>query len=198
MFQVDAVLIASEVVLRPSPTEIYNIILQNERNLLEQLKLFPRWMNGSCLECKPQTKTENDTFVNFTFFEDLMSIQVSQLEFSLFRKEDLRVDPLQIVNDTILTIQRTAHKLALEAWNYLQRWKKYSTLWSFDKNLAAEKYAATQPTLHQYDEKFSFYSNILEELMEMKSTYGLYSIRFVIIRGSLGCRSTYLVLIIVS
>lgn len=77
MFQVDAVLIASEVVLRPSPAEIYNIILQNGRNLLEQMKLYPRWMNGTCLECKPLRKTENDAFLNFTFFEDLMSIQAS-------------------------------------------------------------------------------------------------------------------------
>lgn len=84
-----------------------------------------------------------------------------------------------MVNDAIITIQRTAHKLAFEAWQYLQRWRKYSTLWSFDKNLAAEKYAATQPTLHQYDEKFSFYSNILDEVMEMNSSYNLYSIRFV-------------------
>lgn len=89
----------------------------------------------------------------------------------------IRVNPYQIVNDTIMMVQRTAHKLALEAWNYLQRWRKYSNLWSFDKNLAAEKYAATDPTLHQYDEKFSFYSNILDELVEMESTYNLYCIR---------------------
>lgn len=92
MFQVDAVLIASEVVLRPSPSEIYNIILQNGRNLLEQVKLFPRWMSGTCLECKPQRKAENDTFVNFTFFEDLMSIQVSS--FDSLGKEELKIDPL--------------------------------------------------------------------------------------------------------
>ncbi|PBC34043.1 Dynein heavy chain 10, axonemal [Apis cerana cerana] len=91
----------------------------NGRNLLEQVKLFPRWMSGTCLECKPQRKAENDTFVNFTFFEDLMSIQM--------------------VNDAIITIQRTAHKLAFEAWQYLQ-------------------------------------SNILDEVMEMNSSYNLYSI----------------------
>ncbi|KAK1133358.1 hypothetical protein K0M31_011173 [Melipona bicolor] len=157
IFQVDGILIASEAVLRPSPGEIYNIILQNVRNLLEKLKTFPRWMNGTCLECKPQRKNDYETFATVTFFEDVMSIQV--------------------VNDNILMVQRSAHKIALDAWNYLYRWKKYSNLWSFDKNLAAEKYAATEPTLHQYDDKFCFYDNILQEINEMEIHYDLYCVR---------------------
>ncbi|KAF3425259.1 hypothetical protein E2986_13407 [Frieseomelitta varia] len=157
IFQVDGILIASEAVLRPSPGEIYNIILQNVRNLLEKLKTFPRWMNGTCLECKPQRKNDYETFATVTFFEDVMSIQV--------------------VNDNILMVQRSAHKIALDAWNYLYRWKKYSNLWSFDKNLTGEKYAATEPTLHQYDEKFCFYDNILQEINEMALHYDVYSVR---------------------
>lgn len=77
MFQVDAILIASEAVIRPSPSEIYATILQNAKNLLEKLKLFPRWMNGTCLECKPQTKNEYENFATVTFFEDVMSIKVN-------------------------------------------------------------------------------------------------------------------------
>lgn len=76
IFQTDAVLIASEPVLRPSPGEIYNIILQNVKNLLEGLQLFPRWLNGTCLECTPQRSTDLERYVTFSFFEDVMSIQV--------------------------------------------------------------------------------------------------------------------------
>lgn len=76
IFQVDAILIASEVVLRPSPGEIYNIICQDVRDLLERLKEFPRWMNGTCLECKPQKKELSEHFVLFSFFEDVMSVRV--------------------------------------------------------------------------------------------------------------------------
>lgn len=79
MFQVDGILIASEAVLRPSPGEIYTIIVQSLRNLLDQLKLFPRWMNGTCLECKPQKSPDSDVESVFTFFEDVMSIQVNYL-----------------------------------------------------------------------------------------------------------------------
>ncbi|CAL7939586.1 unnamed protein product [Xylocopa violacea] len=157
LFQVDAVLIASEAVLRPSPSEIYNTVLHNVKNLMEELKVFSRWMHGTCLECKPQRKNDSESFGTFTFFEDVMSIQV--------------------VNDSILMVQRSAHKLALECWHYLHRWKKYSNLWSFDKNLAAEKYAATSPTLFQYDEKFTFYDGILEEVAEMASYHNLYCVR---------------------
>lgn len=77
IFQVDAVLIASEAVLRPSPGEIYNIIIQNGKNLLEELKEFPRWLNGTCLECRPQRKSDSDQYVTLSFFEDVMSIQVN-------------------------------------------------------------------------------------------------------------------------
>lgn len=78
MFQVDAVLVASEVILRPSPNEINNIILHDVLDLLEKLKGFPRWMNGTCLECKPQRKDTSDDFFTVSFFEDVMSVQVIQ------------------------------------------------------------------------------------------------------------------------
>ncbi|KAG7199559.1 hypothetical protein KM043_014170 [Ampulex compressa] len=157
LFQIDAVLMSSEAVLRPSPGEVYSIILQNIRDLLERLKVFLRWMNGSCLECKPQKKEASEEYVIFSFFEDVMSIQ--------------------IVNDLIMTVQETAHKLATECWRYLHRWKKYSNLWSFDKNLVCEKFAATKPTLLQYDEKFTFYGGILEELEDMTLYFDINSIR---------------------
>ncbi|XP_076299609.1 dynein axonemal heavy chain 10-like [Lasioglossum baleicum] len=78
IFQVDAVLIASEAVLRPSPGEIYTIIIQNVKNLLEELKRFPRWMHGTCLECWPQKKEGVDDYVMFSFFEDVLNIQVNK------------------------------------------------------------------------------------------------------------------------
>lgn len=76
IFQVDAILIASEVILRPSPGEIYNIICQDVRDLVERLKGFSRWMNGTCLECEPQKKESSEDLVLFSFFEDVMSVRV--------------------------------------------------------------------------------------------------------------------------
>lgn len=75
IFQVDAVLI-SEVVLRPSPNEIYNTICHDMRDLLERLKEFSRWMNRTCLECKPQKKEFSEDLIPFSFFEDVLSVRV--------------------------------------------------------------------------------------------------------------------------
>lgn len=76
IFQVDALLITSEVILRPSPNEIYNTICHDVRDLLERLKGFSRWMNGTCLECKPQRREFSEDLVVFSFFEDVMSVRV--------------------------------------------------------------------------------------------------------------------------
>ncbi|XP_043489632.1 dynein axonemal heavy chain 10 [Polistes fuscatus] len=156
-FQVDAVLVASEVILRPSPNEINNIILHNVQDLLERLKTFPRWMNGTCIECKPQAKDSSEDLFTISFFEDVMSIQV--------------------INDLIIAIQDTAYKISVDCWKYLQKWKKYSNLWTFDKNVAGEKFASTKPTLRQYDEKFTFYGGILEELDDMEHNVDISCIR---------------------
>lgn len=77
IFEVDAVLMASEVMLRPSPSEIYSIICHDVRDLLERLKGFFRWMNGTCLECEPQKKELSEDLVPFSFFEDVMSVRVA-------------------------------------------------------------------------------------------------------------------------
>lgn len=76
IFQVDALLITSEVILRPSPNEIYSTICQDVRDLLERLKGFSRWMSGTCLECKPQKREISEDLVTFSFFEDVMSVRV--------------------------------------------------------------------------------------------------------------------------
>ncbi|KAG5320172.1 DYH10 protein, partial [Pseudoatta argentina] len=157
IFQVDVLLITSEVVLRPSPNEIFSTICTDVRDLLERLKGFSRWMNGTCLQCKPQRKEHSQDLVTFSFFEDVMSIR--------------------IVNELVKVIHNTAHRISTECWRYLYRWKKYSSLWSFDKNLACQKFALTKPTLLQYFEKFTFYEGILEELEDMSSYFDINSIR---------------------
>jgi len=74
-------------------------------------------------------------------------------------------------------IQDSAYKISMECWRYLQKWKKYSNLWSFDKKLACEKFAARKPMLIQYDEKFTFYESVLEELKDMTEHFDICSVR---------------------
>ncbi|XP_057328415.1 dynein axonemal heavy chain 10-like isoform X2 [Microplitis mediator] len=157
IFVVDAVLLSSEVILRPSPNEINIIILRDIKDLLARFKLFPRWAAGSCHECKQIKETSTDSFYRFSFFDNVMSIQ--------------------IINDRIAAIQNTTQRLTVECWKYLNRWKKYSNLWRADKSQICEKFVVTCPTLNQYDEKFTYYDTIIEEIEEWTPYYDISSIK---------------------
>jgi dynein heavy chain len=58
-------------------------------------------MNGSCLECIPVKLSDSDELYTFSFFEDVI--------------------PVQVVNDVVLSIRDTAHRLVSEVQKYLQR-----------------------------------------------------------------------------
>ncbi|XP_043285223.1 dynein axonemal heavy chain 10 [Venturia canescens] len=157
IFQVDAILVASEVILRPSPNEIRAIVLHDVKDLLERFKLFPRWMATTCHECKPVKQLDSEEFVTFNFYEDIISIQT--------------------INDRVYGIQETIQKITTDCWKYLHRWKKYHNLWRFDKVQVCEKFADENPTLLHYDEKFTFYGSIIEEIDEMLPYFDVSSVR---------------------
>uniref|UniRef100_A0A1A9X2L6 Dynein heavy chain tail domain-containing protein n=1 Tax=Glossina brevipalpis TaxID=37001 RepID=A0A1A9X2L6_9MUSC len=71
MFEVNAVLVLSEIMLEPSSSQIKNMIVHAVKDFLERLKLFTRWMNGTCLLCAP-IENEDGFKYNFTFYEDIV------------------------------------------------------------------------------------------------------------------------------
>lgn len=83
----------------------------------------------------------------------------------------------QIVNELIFAVQDESHRMAQDCSRYLHKWKQYSTLWSLDKEEVCEKFAASNPTLQQYDEKFGIYDSVIEEIDEMTNYYDICSIR---------------------
>lgn len=157
IFKLDGILLGAEIVLRPSPTNIDIIVLRNIKNLVEKIKLFPRWMFGTCHPCKPVKQNDCEELMLFSFYEDVMGIQ--------------------LINDKIINIQETTQKLSADCWKYLQRWEKYVNLWRLDKPQICQKFSSTNPTLFQYEEKFSFYGAIIDEINEMNSFYDLNCIR---------------------
>jgi dynein heavy chain len=58
-------------------------------------------MNGSCLECGPVKASDTNQLYTFSFFEDVVVVQV--------------------VNDLVLRLQGTAHRLVSETQKYLKR-----------------------------------------------------------------------------
>jgi dynein heavy chain len=58
-------------------------------------------MNGSCLECGPVKASDSDELYTFSFFDDVVIVQV--------------------VNDMVSRVQDTAHRLVSEVRKYLER-----------------------------------------------------------------------------
>lgn len=73
-------------------------------------RVFPRWMNGTCLEAPPKVVPEQDEPVHFTFFSDVQ----------------LHPTVLELAS----TVQHNIQKGITEALRYLAGWKrKYKPLW---------------------------------------------------------------------
>ena len=72
--------------------------------------MFPRWMNGTCLEAAPKLVPEQDEPVRFTFFSDV------------------QLHPM--VLELATTVQHNIQKGVTEVLRYLAGWKrKYKPLW---------------------------------------------------------------------
>ncbi|KAK6624941.1 hypothetical protein RUM44_011805 [Polyplax serrata] len=147
MFEIAVVLAVPDVIIRPSPPEVHNIIIHSVKDFIEKLKLFPRWMDGTCVACEPQKQADSDEYYLFSFFEDIVQIQM--------------------VNDLVTKIQDTVLRIVSDCVRRLVRWRKYRNLWVYDKNLTCDKFSSKNPVLADYDEKFSFYAQVSAELTEL-------------------------------
>ncbi|XP_017781324.1 PREDICTED: dynein heavy chain 10, axonemal [Nicrophorus vespilloides] len=157
MFQVDAILMSSTVGLRPGQQEMYNIILRSVKEFMEQLKQFPRWMNGMCLNCEPQKVFNSDEPFIHAFYDDV--IQISE------------------VHEVMAQLQGSCYKSILAVHKYLQKWKKYNFLWNLDKDFVCERFIAKTVVLPQFDTRFNFYTDIIKHMDEHTELYDVGSIR---------------------
>lgn len=103
-------------------------------------------MKGTCIECPPQrTDGEDEPFV-FTFYSEVCQ--------------------LPQVNERAVTISQNTQRLLGSVTRYLNRWRRYRTLWKLDKAIMLEKFAAKKPSCVIYDEKLQFYSHISQEVAQ--------------------------------
>lgn len=144
LFQVDAVISSSEIFMRPTPQEVHNIVVRSMKDFLSKLKQFPRWMNEMCLQCKPERiGTTEDYFVH-SFYDDV--IQVPD------------------IHDSINRLQKTCHRSVFEVNKYLQTWKRYKSIWYYDKERTCDEFVAKCRSLSQFDEKFVHYFTMISDL----------------------------------
>ncbi|XP_030371764.1 dynein heavy chain 10, axonemal [Scaptodrosophila lebanonensis] len=156
MFEVNAVLLMSEIVLEPSVNELQNIIVTAAKDYLSRMKIFTRWMMGTCLNC-PLIETGTQWKFNYTFYEDVVQINN--------------------IIDLVVQIHNLAHKVVLEAKAFVVQFRKYFNLWAYDKSLICAKFVERQVTLIEIDEKFTFYSSIIDTLSSMRPYHDVCCIR---------------------
>uniref|UniRef100_A0AAV2KWR9 AAA+ ATPase domain-containing protein n=1 Tax=Knipowitschia caucasica TaxID=637954 RepID=A0AAV2KWR9_KNICA len=146
LFQIDAILSVPKIVIQPLRNEIYRLIMQCVRDCVESTKHFVRWMNGTCLECPPQTVEGDDEVFIFSFYSDVVQQQQ--------------------INDSAMSLSQNIKRLLFFLERQLTHWKNYSPLWEKNKVIEVEKFAARKPTVVKYDDKLQFFSALRLELLQ--------------------------------
>ncbi|XP_014779882.1 dynein axonemal heavy chain 10 isoform X2 [Octopus bimaculoides] len=144
LFYIEALLAAPEVILHPSANDIFNMTMQAFRDCIDGTKKFVRWMHGTVLFCPPVSMPgENEPYV-FSFYYDIVG-HTSVLELKDVIENN--------VKRTLTAIQ-----------NNLLRWKKFRSILVVDKQLSANKWFLSKPTLIDFDNKLQHYYLCIEEI----------------------------------
>ncbi|XP_076453104.1 dynein axonemal heavy chain 10-like [Babylonia areolata] len=150
LFQVDTLLAAPDVVLHPQANEVYKLTLQCVRDAVDGTKLFVRWMNGSCKESPPQKVEGEDELFVFTFFTDISANQ----------------EIIELVQTITANIKNTLTTLT----RYLNRWKKYRSIWKSEKQALAEKWFQKEPSVVWFDDRLQYYNKMMDEVESQPTT----------------------------
>lgn len=82
LFQIDAQLMLPEIILRPTPTDIYEIIFQSVKDFLESIRALRRWQPGSCIyyeDIHQHKKKENAVASDLpSFVDDILGNETVQ------------------------------------------------------------------------------------------------------------------------
>jgi len=149
LFTIDVRLSSPDIILLPSSSEVYSLLSQYFRALLDGSKKFARWMHGTVELTPPLHVDEDDEPVVFSFYDDIVQ------------------DP-EIVS-LIETVDKSVHDMFDSITEYLRRWYRYRPLWNLDQSNTIEKFRVRQPSSVAYDEKLSFYNNVAGEVLRYGS-----------------------------
>jgi len=147
--RVTASLSTPDIVLSPAKTDIKKLFSKMVKNAVESTKSFNRWMRGTCLECAPRfLHGDEDEPVIFSFYSDI--------------SEDPNVMKRMFTLDQ--AVEKAFDKLGV----FLDKWKRYSSLWRHDKHQMLDLFVKGNPTFVQYETKLSYYRTMKTQVRNEK------------------------------
>lgn len=147
IFQIETLLAVPDVALHPNPNDMSKLFIQSVRDCVEAANLFTRWQDGSCKECLPVQEENQDEPFLYTFYYDVKN------------KPELH----DIASQIHTNVQRTKQSVK----KYLEKFRKYRSLWKAEKSAVCEKFASKNPNIVAYDEKILFYYKTNEEVQTL-------------------------------
>ncbi|XP_076452214.1 dynein axonemal heavy chain 10-like [Babylonia areolata] len=159
LFQIDALLAVPDIILNPHTNEIFKLMLQSVRDTLECLKMFERWMKGTCMITPPQKIEGEDEPYVCSFQWDLLQ--------------------LPEVGDTLQQVNGTIKTALTQVGRYFDRFKKYKSVWRTQKDKVnlVQKLVQRNPSLNTFDDHLQHYRKLMEEMKAIPPTVDVQFLR---------------------
>jgi dynein heavy chain len=159
IFRITASLSVPDIVLTPALSDINKMFNKIIKNTVESSNSFIRWQRGTCLEIHP-----SDVFKrghNSSRYECIKEGDEPVI-FSFYR--DISAD--QNILKMMLTLNQTVQKDFVIVNKFLEKWKRYNSLWKHDKHSLLEKFVKSTPTYVQFEDKLAYYRKTKEQIKQ--------------------------------
>ena len=142
LFRVGAMFNDPELMLSPGVVDVQKMLHKFVVNIAESAKSFIRWLDGQCEPAGPVRIDDDNSYI-FHFYHDIAS--------------DSQVVRL------VMELSKIINKSGENLRHYLYQWNSYEKLWKMNKDAILEKFALTQPTCVDYDQKLYQYHKLARD-----------------------------------
>lgn len=149
LFMIDVRLSSPDIILLPSASEVYSLVSQYFRGMLDSTKRIARWMHGTVELTPPLRLDDDDEPIIFSFYDDIT----------------IDTEIIKLVE----TVDKVIHQMFDSITDYLRRWYRYRPLWNLDQGNTIDKFGSRNPGSVAYDEKLAFYNNVAIEVVKSGS-----------------------------
>ncbi|KAF6216101.1 hypothetical protein GE061_000439 [Apolygus lucorum] len=156
-FSIEAGFDDKMIYLKPELPLITLELAYQAENIVGTTSALVRWREGTC-HFAPQLKSAATGSIHcYSFVEDLI------------HSREVRAT-LDHIYETISLVTEAVDQ-------YMEKWARFRHLWIFDAEKSMKKFLSEEPTLAEYDEYFSCYQGIIEELKSSKPAANVYCVR---------------------